>query len=100
MWGRWSAGAGSGEPSTKHGQVTQLAGGDDGGVGGEVDEVGAHAGAQHAPLVLLERLVGDAGGVGGQRVGYADPLGRQPAAARVPAGGLRVAAVAMPGRGW
>ena len=52
------------------------------------DQVGAHAGAQHAPLVLLERLVGDAGGVGGQRVGGGDPLGRQPAAVRVPCGGL------------
>src|SRR6516164_536998 len=83
-----SVGAGAGEPGAQYGQVAQVAGRDGGRVGGEVDQVGAHAGAQHAPAVLLERLVRDAGGVGGERGGRGDALGGQPAAVRVPGRGL------------
>src|SRR5580704_6179147 len=73
-WAGGSVGAGSGEPGAQHGQVAQLGGRGGGRVGGEMDQVGAQAGAQHAPMAFLERLVGDTGGVGGQRVGGTDPL--------------------------
>ena len=58
-----SVGGPTGEPGAQDGQARERGGCGLDRVGGEMHQIGAHAGAQNAPFLLLERLMGASGAI-------------------------------------